>query len=302
MELRPLAVEDRKLVEGFLALRERRLAAYGFANIYVWKNLFDVRWALLNDNLCIFFSDRTGCFLYLPPLGSRLGPAAAEAAFGIMDRANRNRSVSRIENVGVEEIDSFRAAGYGITDKDGDYLCRREEIAVLAGNRFRHQRAARNHFVRYYRYEYSPFTFGRSRECLELYDRWQEERRAHHPEPEYGAMLGHGRLCLETLLAGYGDLGVEGRIVTVDGAVKGFTFGCRLDQDTFCVIFEVTDLSVKGLSPFIFSELCRELTGYRWVNVMDDSGLESLKRVKLSWRPEKLVPAYIVKQKDIVQE
>jgi uncharacterized protein len=71
-----------------------------------------------------------------------------------------------------------------------------------------------------------------------------------------------------------------------------------LDKDTFCILYEITDLTIKGLSQFIFRQFCSELKDYRYINVMDDSGLENLKRVKLSYRPLKVIPAYIVKRKD----
>ena len=41
----------------------------------------------------------------------------------------------------------------------------------------------------------------------------------------------------------------------------------------------------------------QELKNYKFINVMDDSGLENLKKVKLSYHPVKLVPAYIVRRK-----
>ena len=41
-----------------------------------------------------------------------------------------------------------------------------------------------------------------------------------------------------------------------------------------------------------------ELKGYKFINIMDDSGLENLKKVKLSYQPLKLIPAYIAKRKN----
>jgi hypothetical protein len=62
----------------------------------------------------------------------------------------------------------------------------------------------------------------------------------------------------------------------------------EINKDTFCILYEITDLSVKGLAQFIFKEFATELTGYKYINIMDDSGLENLKKVKLSYQPEKL--------------
>jgi len=121
-------------------------------------------------------------------------------------------------------------------------------------------------------------------------------RKESNPDPVYQGMLSDSLTCLEVFLKDYKKLGGLGRIVKINGKIRGFTFGFALNKDTFCVLYEVTDLSVKGLAQFIFWKFCRELKDYRYINIMDDSGLENLKRVKLSYHPEKLVPAYIVTQ------
>jgi hypothetical protein len=109
-------------------------------------------------------------------------------------------------------------------------------------------------------------------------------------------MLRDAQACLKVLLDNYAHLDCLGRLVKIDKKIKAFTFGYRINADTFAVLFEIADLSFKGLSQFIFRELCRELAGYKYINIMDDSGLENLKRVKLSYHPAGLIPNYIVKR------
>ena len=88
-------------------------------------------------------------------------------------------------------------------------------------------------------------------------------------------------------------LGLVGRVVWIDGEIRGYTFGYPLNVDTFCILFEVTDLKIKGLAQFIYREFCKELMDtYRWMNAMDDSGLENLKRVKNAYHPIQLIPSY----------
>ena len=79
----------------------------------------------------------------------------------------------------------------------------------------------------------------------------------------------------------------------VEKQIKGFTFGYKLNNDTFCILYEITDLSIKGLAQFIFRRFSAELKDYSYINIMDDSGLDNLRKVKLSYKPKRLVSAYI---------
>lgn len=295
MSLRKLSIKDKKYVDRFLALRPHRLSSYAFENIYIWKNLFDIYLAEIKDNLCVFFESKAGLFLYLPPMGEMRDAAVADRAFRIMDNRNKHRSVSRIENAEEEDIPFYKDIGYECVYKSCDYICKRADLAGLRGDRFKTKRKSANYFVKHYRFQYLPFSPEYKNGCLTLYDLWEKNRKREYSDSIYQAMLEDNRAALETMLGACRSLDCAGRIVKLDGGIKGFTFGFKLNDDVFCVLYEITDLAVKGLAQFIFREFCRELK-YRFINMMDDSGLENLRRVKLSYRPESC-PSYIIRRK-----
>ena len=296
--LKNLTLKDKPLFDKFINLSPHELAAYNFANIYIWRSLFDIRWQLIGDNLCLFFRDKLGCFLYLAPLGKKINLRAAQEAFLIMDKFNRNKNISRIENVEEKDAAIYRQSSYCVRDKFCDYLCSRARLSGLRGNKFKSQRAAYNYFSKHNRFEYLPFSLEDKQDCLKLYARWMQVRKAVNKDEVYDWMLEDSSKSLRTMLDAYKELGVTGRVVKIDGQIMAFTFGFKLNPDTFCILYEITDLSVKGLAQFVFRTFCQELKNYAYINIMDDSGLKNLKTVKLSYRPVKLVPNFIVSRED----
>ena len=293
MELKPLTIGDRKIFESFLRLKGHSLSVYAFENIHIWKSIFDIRWAIIENSLCVFFRDTIGCFLYFSPLARKLTPQVIAKAFKIMDGLNCNQEISRIENIEEQEISLYKKFGYVVKDKFPEYLCRRAELAELKGERFKSKRACCNYFIKHYDFEYLDFSLRYRDECLKLYRLWAGQRKDAFKDPIYQGLLSDSSSCLKILLDNYRVLNLEGRVVIVGSEVKAFTFGFALNSDTFCVLYEITDLTIKGLAQFIFREFCAELKSYRYINIMDDSGLENLKKVKLSYHPFKLIPAYI---------
>ena len=295
MKLNKLTLKDKKVFDNFLGLSSHRLSVYAFENIYIWKEIFDIYWALPRDSLCVFFKDKLGCFSYLSPQG-RPTPGLTREVFEVMDSFNKNKDVSRIENAEEGELPFYRNLGYQCKEKFADYLCRRADLAELKGGKFKSQRASFNYFTKHYTFEYLPFSLIYRDSCLKLYNAWAKQRKSYNQDPVYQGMLDDSRVCLESLLDGYADLDIAGRIVRIDKTVKAFTFGFELNRDVFCILYEVTDLSLRGLSQFIFRQFCSGLKDYKYINIMDDSGLDNLRKVKLSYHPVKLTAAYIVKR------
>ncbi|MFA4853748.1 MAG: phosphatidylglycerol lysyltransferase domain-containing protein [Candidatus Omnitrophota bacterium] len=294
MKLNKLTLKDQKLFNRYLAQGRHELAAFSFPDIYIWKALFDIQWVLIQNSLCVFFRDKIGCFMYLPVLGKEPNPLIIKQAFEIMDGINKNKDISRIENVRQQDLGYYRALGYLAQDKYPDYLCVCRDLALLRGNKFKSQRASYNYFIKHYDFDSRALLPADAADCLGLFSSWAQARKGQGGDDIYCGMLEDNRKVIKVALANYRQLGFEGIVVKVNKQIKGFTFGYRLSYDTFCVLYEITDLSVKGLAQFIFRRFCEGLKSYKYINIMDDSGLENLRKTKLSYHPERLIPAYIV--------
>ncbi len=293
MKLNSLSLRDKARINAYLRQSPHELSAYSFENIFIWGKLCDVSWGLSHGQLLIFFRDAGGQFLFLPPLGKKQSPAAISEAFRVMDRRNRNPQVSRIENIEESSRAYYQAQGLVCVSKFPEYLHKRNDLVQLRGDAFKPKRASLNYFQKNYHFSDEPLDKGDAQECLKLYTDWAKQRSLGNSDRVYRGMLEDSRVCLRHLLNSFNSLDVTGRVVKVDGRVKGFTIGTGLNADTFCVIYEVTDLECKGLAQHIFNSLCRQLEGFKYINTMDDSGLDNLRIVKRSYRPVRLVPAYI---------
>jgi hypothetical protein len=296
MEFKDLQLSDRNIFEQFLSLREHYLSAYHFGNIYIWKELFRIFYAILDGHLYIFFKDKIGCFMYLPPLGSTPDTSLLNRCFAIMDEFNVNKDIPRIENVEEKDAVFYRVHGYIHSVKPGDYLCARDDIISLKGNSYKSKRASYNYFIKHYDFEFRPFLGKDTDACLALYRRWAEERKGKFADLVYRGMLEDCFSSHKLAMENFTQLGLLGYVVKIKDEIAGYTFGFPLNAETFCVLFEICNLSYRGISQFIFSQLCRQLSDYRYINIMDDSGLENLRRVKLSYRPVCLAPNYIIKR------
>ncbi len=294
MRLRQLTSADKKIFRRFLIKEPPTLSARVFEYIYASQALYEIRWAVLKGKLCVFFRDRIGCFMHLPPAGGSQDPAVVDEAFRIMDRYNANRDLSRIENVEEADIGFFRQAGFRCYRKSCDYVYARDALAGLAGNRFKSKRSSCNYFTGHYPFSYVRYSEAYRKACLALYEEWKQARQERSTDPLYRGMLDDNGRCLAFLLKRFRKLDAQGRLILINGAVKAFTFGARLNHDTYCILYEVTDLGVKGIAQFIFRRFSQELETFTYINVMDDSGLENLKAVKISYRPLRLIPAYNV--------
>ena len=264
------------------------LSRYAFAPHYVWRSFFDFYWTIIDNQFCLFADQDGDYFMPILPMGASLNQKAIRQAYGFTLEANRANQIARIENVPANLIPSLQEMGFHAVQKETEYLYETAALIQLKGNRYKSKRAAYNALIRDYPdAQLQPYQPAHLADCLALYESWQQEREAQSHDAVYQAMLEDSRHSHRTGLMNHEKLGLVGRGVFIDGLLKGYTFGYPLNSKIFCILFEVTDLGIKGLAQFLFREFCREQTTYQWINTMDDSGLDNLKRVKLSYRPAK---------------
>ena len=121
---------------------------------------------------------------------------------------------------------------------------------------------------------------------MALYSSWLKERTTAHPGEVYAAQAEASWRALYRALRDVEPLQLVARVLEANGRMAGFTVGCPLhDGQTFHVMFEVSDLSVKGAAQYMFRELCREVQSFDRINAGSASDLDNLARVKESYRP-----------------
>ncbi|MBM3251841.1 MAG: DUF2156 domain-containing protein [Candidatus Omnitrophica bacterium] len=289
-----LELKDKPIFEKYLNLKKHNLSTFSFANIFIWKDIFKIFWQVIDGALCIFMQDSIGCFMYLPPLGNKLDGNVINDCFSVMDRLNYNKDVSRIENVEKEDLEFYKPLRLNCKFKSDEYLYLKKDLISLSGNKYKSKRSAYNYFLKNYDFRYLNYNSKYKKECLQLYKNWLRQRKLKYKDSVYQKMLQDNYSTNLLALTHYKNLGLVGKIIKIDDKIKAYSLGFKLNNNTFCVLFEITDLKIKGLSQFIFREFAKELNGLHWVNIMDDSGLDNLKKVKISYRPARLEPSYLI--------
>ena len=91
----------------------------------------------------------------------------------------------------------------------------------------------------------------------------------------------------------YSEIGFEGGVLKIQGEIVAFTFGERLNDNTFCTHVEKAYGNVRGAYQMINREFARQLQDrYEFINREEDTGSEGLRRAKLSYQPHRLIIKY----------
>jgi len=330
--LRPVELADRAVLTSCFNVLTEPVSDYTFSQLYTWRNSLRILWKMIRGHLCVFANGTGDLTLLMPPIGDTNGGPALAEAFEVMDTYNARRGVldrSRVEYVSEELLARFNGPGLLTQPMGADYIYDVSRMIDLAGGDLASKRQAKNRFMRNYTFRVEAYDAEVHREgCLALLDNWKIHQDAQHLEEPNASAVKRSKesiataLCLDTAQA----LGLKGMVVYVrEGeapaepnvpahesfrsagaspspeAIRAFTFGEYLGRDQSSITIEKTDLGVKGLAQFIFSEFCRvEWTDRPLVNVGDDWGLESLAWTKQSYRPVKLLQKYTLRKLPVV--
>jgi len=291
---RPLTLEDRAIVETYLRKKRPRLAAQSFAIQFMAGDLTSLVWCETEGFLCLWAFDNGTVYMPLPPLGSGDFRSVLPQSFAFMDRYNRNPEISRIENLTFSDILKDDLVHFRIRPGYPDYVYKRQDLVELRGRDFRGKRSDWHAFAKRPGIEYRPYRLSDASEGQRLFDRWQVHRMSRTHDPVARKLLEdsrsyHGRALMQGEL-----MGLTGRVIDLDGEIVAYTFGVPLTEETFVVALEVTDPGYRGASAYIFREFSRELEGFEYINVMDDSGLPGLRRLKRSYHPSHLEPSFVL--------
>jgi hypothetical protein len=299
--LEPLRLSDRSRVETLLNAAPTDLGSRTFTGVYIWREHFSYAWTWIHGYFCLFAAYGPHVYMPWPPLaGSDADPAqwraAVDAAFGVMASAPDHGAAARIEGVSEDESGQFVSAGYEAIPHAVEYVYRREDLVSLRGNAYKSKRWAWNDFVKRQVFTMDALGDRHVDGCLSLYRQWRDAKALRGSDSMATAMSQDAESAHRVALTERAALGLSGLVVTIEGRIAGYTLGGSVRPTLFGVWLEIADPERRGLSVYLFREFCRAQTGVEWITALDDSGMESLARVKQSYRPARLVASYLVRR------
>ncbi|MDE0298676.1 MAG: phosphatidylglycerol lysyltransferase domain-containing protein [Candidatus Poribacteria bacterium] len=293
--LEPLTLRDKKLFDRYARKSFWKLSTYAFAPIYVWRELFQFYWTIIDDQLCVFACQNGDYFMPIMPLGRSPSREAIRKSYLFMLETNRAKPIARIENIPETSVAFFQDLGFQVFGKETEYLYSTDSLIQLSGTRYKSKRGAYNTFMRNQsEMTLAPYQPEDYSDCMELFNLWRRERRKTSSDPLYLGMLEDSEHAHRAGLLNAAELGLEGIVVRTKGELRAYSFGYSLNHEVYCIVFEITDPRLKGIAQFLFREFCRRKAIFPIINAMDDSGLDNLKRVKLSYLPSKQIRSYNV--------
>jgi hypothetical protein len=281
----------KKVMDHYLDLINVDISDYTFACNYIWLSNASGFYTIINDTFCLFILNSGELSMLLPPLGKKENTYEAMlSCFEIMNEHNSSKLHSKIEYVHENLLEGFvdyleegtviydMLKDFLIEKKLVDYLYKADDLIELKGDPYKSKRNEINKFKKVY----ENFRV----EVLDIQK---------HKDGIY-----FERFAIKRLLNNYENLDVIGMVIFIDDEIKGFTVGENINETTSSVIIEKTDFEVLGCAQFIFREftkLLKSTYNSEYINVGDDMGFENLKKVKMSYRPDKLIPKYTIYQK-----
>lgn len=169
-----------------------------------------------------------------------------------------------------------------------DYIYRVSDLANLSGKKYHSKRNHISFFNKTYNWSYEEMNSDNLAECITMNEKWYELNIDKDPEG-----IEAEREVLNLSFENFEKFGFTGGLLRVDGEVVAFTFGEKLNENTFVTHFEKAFADIRGAYPMINNQFAlNTINSFEFVNREDDIGSEGLRKAKLSYYPEILLEKY----------
>lgn len=284
-DITPLSLDDRQLVSGFLQRHPTELSEFTLTNLHAWHGKRQIYRAVFAEHLLFFIKPGTEVdgkmILFGPPFGPSPDRKILDSIHPLLSGATRipEPLVAPLQHLGFK----LRP------DRDNaDYLFARKDLAELAGRKYAKKRNHIKRCLQEYHCDYEPISPVNLQECLALQQEWCKLKGC-FDEP---GLVGEYQAILETF-SHYRELPLIGGAIRLNGSIKAFAIGERLNADTAVWHFEKALPDIPGLGQLINQWFAKfSLTEFEYINREQDLGIAGLRQAKESYHPLRLVPKW----------
>lgn len=294
-------INSKSELDPYFKLVDYEASEYCFSTIYMWRHLFNTKCYIENDFAIILLEYEKNVFSIIPL-------CTKDKLLYVIDFVLNyiKNEYKRIQLKGInQEIADIIKINYKekfIYEKERDlfeYIYDAESLRTLSGRKNKKKRNHVNTFLNLYknRYEYKLLEKENFEECLELIDRWEQNKE--NIESSGHKELDEEILSIKEVFENYEKLKDNVKIagVYIDNKLEAFTIGEKINENIALIHIEKANQNIKGLYQYINQQfLLNEFPNVKYVNREEDLGLDGLREAKLSYHPCKFIEKYSIKE------
>lgn len=288
LNFKEIKIEDKAIFDNFFLKHSIKISEYTFTNLFVWNDFRIIEYAIYKDKLVIKAECENERYL-LPPIGDNLN---SDFYNELIEYGIKN-NIRYIKRVCEDSINNITKIGdlKIIEDRDNfDYVYDTKELVELNGSKYSSKRGFVKKFLDTYDYEYRSFNEEYKKECLDLAEKWVLNKKTEDKTAK------NEFIAINKLLNYYDLLKVKSGIILIEGKVKAFAFGEKLNKNTFVIHFEKADTDFVGIYQtinkiFIEKECYHK---FEFINREQDLGIPGIRKAKMSYYPLFMIKKYNV--------
>ena len=296
-------LDKKNLLDSYFFSYGEGSCQHSFVSSFCMAKKYGDKFAVKDDFLFILRENR--CTkderVYLFPLGNMENPENVRRAVDcVIEDAHSHGAKVRFETV-TENAKNFLSENFSDSfsiseNRDvAEYIYDCEKLAAMQGGEYHDRRKHVRKFLETYkdRWTMENITSAHFSQMLNLSESWLKTKM--NDDNRTQLMCEH--TAIEKSLENWSELGMEGLVLFIDGELKGFIYGMKLNDKSYNAMILKSDKTCVYVSPFLYrsyAEYCGKTA--KWVNLEEDLGDAGLRQMKLSYRPDHLLNKYLVKE------
>lgn len=294
INFKKVELEDKELFDSFIKQQSSRNCSISFANMYLWQKHYQVECSIV-ENMIVFKSiGENPVFSY--PIG---GSDVKKSIDTVMQYCKENNFEFKMYGLSenqfsvIQELypDEFQIE---YNRDDANYVYETEKLIQLSGKKYHGKKNHINKFISLFEdWKYEDITDDNVDECIDMALEWRKENLCDDDD------MKAAEFCVTlNALKKIKELKLIGGLIRVNEKVVAITIGEPLTEDTFVVHIEKAFADVQGAYTIINREfLAHNAANYTYVNREEDTGVEGLRKAKLSYKPIFMVESGMVTRK-----
>ncbi len=286
--MKPVVLEDKKLVDEFLRQFPPDISELTFTNIFGWRKADSYCLSVLEDCLLVVSARVGKAVEILEPVGEKSSKLKAiKRAFSIRN----DSSFIRLSQGTASYFKDDSSFILNEDEKNFDYVYSSDNLIELSGKLFDAKRNFIKRFKEACNFEYKKITPDNVEACLSFEEEWCLAKDCKHTE----GLLAE-REAMEEMLKNFDALKITGGMIEIDGKIGAVSLGERLNPNTFVVHIEKANGGYIGIYQVINQMFCaNEAKGFAYVNREQDLGVPGLRKAKQSYHPHHMVKKYTLR-------